>query len=86
MNDENVRVEIKVCSYHIGEICGMPTIYLTDPPIKGEPTCEMIKRTRIDDRIIGSFSSNHQAYSLTDYPKRNYKIKLDYFENLDYNK
>ena len=52
MNDENIRVEIRVCSYHIGEICGMPTIYLTDPPIKGEPTCEMIKKTRIDDRII----------------------------------
>ena len=55
MNDENVKVKIRVCSYHIGEICGMPTIYLTDPPIKGEPTCEMIKKTRIDDRIIGSF-------------------------------
>ena len=54
MSDENVRVKIRVCSYHIGEICGMPTIYLTDPPIKGEPTCEMIKRTRIDDRIICS--------------------------------
>ena len=86
MNDENVKVKIRVCSYYISEICGKPTIYLTDPPIKGEPTCEMIKKTRIDDRIIGSVSSNHQAYSLTDYPKRNYKIKLDYFENLDYNK
>lgn len=32
----------------------MPTIYLTDPPIEGEPTGEMIKRTRIDDRIICS--------------------------------
>lgn len=71
MSDENVRVEIRVCSYHIGEICGVPTIYLTDPPIKGEPTCEMIKKTRIDDRIIG-------------YLERNYKIKLDYFENLGY--
>ena len=47
MTDGNVRVEIRVCSYHIGEICGIPTIYLTDPPIKGEPTCELIKKTRI---------------------------------------
>lgn len=86
MSDENVRVEKRICSYHIGEICGMPTIYLTDPPIKGEPTGELIKRTRIDDRIIGSFNSNRHVYSLTDYPKRDYKIKLDYFENLDYNK
>ena len=52
MSDENVRVEKQIYSYHIGEICGIPTIYLTNPPIKGEPTCEMIKRTRIDDRII----------------------------------
>ena len=54
MSDKNVRVEIRVCSYHRGKICGMPTIYLTDSPIKGEPTCEMIKKTRIDDKIICS--------------------------------
>lgn len=30
----------------------MPTIYLTDSPVEGEPTGELIKRTRIDDRII----------------------------------
>ena len=85
MTDENVRIEIRICSYHIGEICGIPTIYLTDPPIKGEPTCELIKKTRIDDRIIGHFKTNHQSCSLKDYPERNYKIKLDYFENLGYN-
>lgn len=85
MTDENVRVEIRICSYHIGEICGIPTIYLTDPPIKGEPTCELIKKTRIDDRIIGHFKTNHQSCRLNDYPERNYKIKLDYFENLGYN-
>ena len=72
MNDENVRVEVRICSYHIGETCGIPTIYFNDPPIEGEPTCEMIKRTRIDDKIIGHLG-------------RNYKIKLDYFENLGYN-
>lgn len=72
MSDENVRVEIRICSYHIGEICGIPTIYLTDPPIKGEPTCEMIKKIKIDDKIICHLT-------------RNYKIKLDYFENLGYN-
>lgn len=54
MSDENVRVEKRICSYHIGEICGMPTIYLTDPPVEGEPTGELIKRIRIDDRIICS--------------------------------
>ena len=54
MSDENVRVEKRICSYHIGEICGMPTIYLTEPPIEGEPTGELIKRTRIDNRIICS--------------------------------
>ena len=52
MNDENIRVEKRICSYHIGEICGMPTIYITDPPVEGELICEMIKRIRIDDRII----------------------------------
>ena len=52
MNDENIKVEIKVCSYHWEEICGMKALYITDPPKKGEPICEMIKRTRIDDRII----------------------------------
>lgn len=86
MTDENVKVEKRICSYHRGEICGMPTIYLTNPPIKGESTCEMSKRTRINDRIIGSFGSNYQVYNLTDYPKLNYKIKLDYFKNLEYNK
>lgn len=50
--NENVKVEIRVCSYHIGEICGVPTIYLTDPPIKGEPTCEMIKKIKINDKFI----------------------------------
>ena len=55
MSDENVRVEIKVCSYHIGEICGVTTIYLTDPPIKGEPLCQVEKRTKINPNIIGSF-------------------------------
>ena len=59
MADENVKVEIRICSYHIGEICGMPTIYLTDPPIEGEPTCEMIKRSRIDDRIICSIKKEN---------------------------
>lgn len=59
MTDENVRVEIRVCSYHIGEICGVPTIYLTDPPIKGEPTCELIKKIRIDDRIICSIKKKN---------------------------
>ena len=59
MNDENVKVKIRVCSYHIGEICGIPTIYLTDPPIKGEPTCELIKKTRIDDRIICSIKKKN---------------------------
>ena len=59
MTDENVRVEIKICSYHMGEICGIPTIYLTDPPIEGEPTCEMIKRTRIDDKIICSIKNKN---------------------------
>ena len=59
MTDENVRVEIRICSYHIGEICGIPTIYLTDPPIKGEPTCELIKKTRIDDRIICSIKKEN---------------------------
>ncbi len=54
MTDENVKVEIRVCSYHIGEICGIPTIYLTDPPIKGEATCELVKKTRIDNKIICS--------------------------------
>lgn len=67
MTDENVRVEIRVCSYHIGEICGMPTIYLTDPPIKGEPTCEMIKRTRIDDRIICSRNGGFKIGKLLEY-------------------
>ena len=62
MNDENVRVEIRVCSYHIGELCGMPTIYLTDPPIKGEPTCEMIKRIRIDDKIICSIKKKNLIF------------------------
>ena len=64
MSDENVRVEIRVCSYHIGEICGMPTIYLTDPPIKGEPTCEMIKRIRIDDRIICSIKKKNVNFGV----------------------
>ena len=59
MTDENVRVEIRICSYHIGEICGIPTIYLTDPPIKGEPTCELIKKIRIDDRIICSIKKKN---------------------------
>lgn len=59
MTDENVKVEIRVCSYHIGEICGMPAIYLTDPPIKGEPTGELIKRIRIDDRIICSIKKEN---------------------------
>ena len=59
MTDENVRVEIRVCSYHIGEICGVPTIYLTDPPIKGEPTCELIKKIKIDDRIICSIKKKN---------------------------
>lgn len=54
MVEDNIRVEIRICSYHIGEICGIPTIYLTDPPIEGEPTCELVKKTRIDDRIICS--------------------------------
>ena len=62
MNDENVRVEIRVCSYHIGEICGMPTIYLTDPPIKGEPTCELVKRIRIDDKIICSIKKKNLIF------------------------
>lgn len=52
MANENVKVEIRICSYHMGEICGIPTIYLTDPPIKGEPTCEMIKKIKINDKII----------------------------------
>ena len=59
MTDENVKVKIRVCSYHIGEICGKPTIYLTDPPIKGEPTGELIKRIRIDDRIICSIKKEN---------------------------
>lgn len=62
MTDENVRVEIRICSYHIGEICGIPTMYLTDPPIKGEPTCEMIKRIRIDDRIICSVKKKNLIF------------------------
>ena len=62
MTDENVRVEIRVCSYHIGEICGMPTIYLTDPPIKGEPTCELVMKTRIDDRIICSIKNKNMNF------------------------
>lgn len=62
MTDENVRVEIRVCSYHIGEICGVPTIYLTDPPIKGEPTCELIKKIRIDDRIICSIKKKNMNF------------------------
>ena len=59
MSDENVRVEKRICSYHIGEICGMPTIYLTDPPVEGEPTGELIKRTRIDDGIICSIKKKN---------------------------
>ena len=62
MIDENVKVEKRICSYHIGEICGMPTIYLTDPPVEGEPTCEMIKRTRIDDRIICSIKKKNLIF------------------------
>lgn len=62
MTDENVRVEIRICSYHIGEICGIPTIYLTDPPIKGEPTCKMIKKTRIGDRIICSIKKKNLIF------------------------
>ena len=62
MSDENVRVEIRACSYHIGEICGVPTIYLTDPPIKGEPTCELIKKTKIDDRIICSIKKKNLIF------------------------
>ena len=60
MTDENIRVEKRICSYHIGEMCGMPAIYFTYPPIEGEPTCEMIKRTKIDDRIICSIKK--EAY------------------------
>lgn len=55
MNDENVRVEIKVCSFHWEEICGMKALYITDPPQKGESLCQMIKRTKINPNIIGSF-------------------------------
>ena len=40
----------------------MPTIYLTDPPIKGEPTCDMIKRTRIDDKIICSIKKKNLIF------------------------
>lgn len=52
MSDENVRVEKRICSYYISEICGMPTIYLTDPPVEGEPTGELIKKIKINDKII----------------------------------
>ena len=62
MTDENVKVKIRVCSYHIGEIRGIPTIYLTDPPIKGEPTCEMIKRIKIDDKIICSIKKKNVIF------------------------
>ena len=55
MNDENVKVEIKVCSYHWEEVCGMLALYVTDPPRKGEPLCQMEKRTKINPNIIGSF-------------------------------
>lgn len=62
MNDENIKVEIKVCSYHWEEICGMLALYVTDIPKKGEPLCQMKKRTKINPNIIGSFKLEDLHY------------------------
>lgn len=80
MIDENLKVEIKVYSYHIGEICGISAIYLTDPPIEGEPTCELVKTTSKYYKVVYPNIIFHD--DSLDYPKQNYKIKLDYFKNL----
>ena len=51
MVEDNVRIEKEICSYHWGKICGITALFISCPPIEGEPTGELIKKIDISQNL-----------------------------------